>query len=56
MGAKGRKKKQKIRAKNRTGLLKNISGFHSLNQRNKRVIRAQKRVIEMKKLKRLFGF
>ena len=32
MGAKGRKKMQRKKAKNRTGLLKALSGPHSSNQ------------------------
>lgn len=36
MGAKGRKRKQRRKAKNRTGLIKSLSGEFSANQMQKR--------------------
>ena len=56
MGAKGRKRKQLRKAKNRAGLLKNLSGPHSKNQRDKRELLLLKRRIKLEKIKRLLGF
>ena len=55
MGAKGRKRKQLRKAKNRTGLVRALSGDMSVNQCAKRRNEAAKREQMSDALKRYFG-
>lgn len=55
MGAKGRKRKALRKAKNRTGMIKSISGFHSSNQRAKRESLSRMKEEQSEAYKRYFN-
>lgn len=56
MGEKGRKRLQRKKAKNRTGLIKSLTGPYSSGQHNKRIKRDETRQSVWKSMRnRIFG-
>lgn len=55
MGAKGRRRLHRKKAKNRTGLIKSLTGPYSANQHDKRVIHANALLVEQEHMMRKLG-
>lgn len=55
MGAKGRKKLQRKKARHRTGLIESLTGPYSLNQHNKRAEERKRRDQISEAARRYFG-
>lgn len=55
MSTKSRKRMQRKKAKNRTGLIKSLTGYHSSNQHDKRTQSAEEYTRDMENLQRKMG-